>query len=83
LGCIRFIDGTLIDIKKPWKNEAHKTWFDGQNKYIFYEITLLLFITMVYSFIEGSKQNQVSQFVIFLHQVKINFAPKINFSYKF
>jgi len=34
LGCIRFIDGTLIDIWKPWQDEAHHTWFDGQNKFM-------------------------------------------------
>ncbi len=31
-GCIGFINRTLIKIWKPWKNEAHKTWFNGRNK---------------------------------------------------
>jgi hypothetical protein len=30
--CIDFIDGTLIEICKPWQNEAHHTWFNGQKK---------------------------------------------------
>jgi hypothetical protein len=28
IGCIRFIDGTLVEIQKFLYNEAHKTWFD-------------------------------------------------------
>jgi hypothetical protein len=32
LMCIGFIDGTLIEIHKPWQNEAHCTWFNGQKK---------------------------------------------------
>ncbi len=30
IDCVRFIDGTLIKIHKPWQNEAHCTWFNGQ-----------------------------------------------------
>jgi hypothetical protein len=32
LGNIGFIDGTLIEIRKPWYNETHGTWFNGQKK---------------------------------------------------
>ncbi len=30
LGCIRFIDGTLVETQKPWKNALHKSWFNGR-----------------------------------------------------
>jgi hypothetical protein len=30
--CIRFIDGTLVEICKPWQNEVHCTWFNGWKK---------------------------------------------------
>jgi hypothetical protein len=30
--CIGFIDGTMIEIRKPWQNEAHGTWFNGWKK---------------------------------------------------
>jgi hypothetical protein len=30
--CIGFIDGTLINIRKPWQNEAHGTLFNGWKK---------------------------------------------------
>ncbi len=32
LNSIEFIDGTLIGNQKPWKNKAHKTWFNGHKK---------------------------------------------------
>lgn len=28
-----FINGTMVEIWKPWKEKAHQTWFNGQ-KYI-------------------------------------------------
>jgi hypothetical protein len=28
-----FINGTMVEIWKPWKEKAHYTWFNGQ-KYI-------------------------------------------------
>jgi hypothetical protein len=32
-GCIGFIDDTLIEICKPWQNEAHHVWFsEPKNK---------------------------------------------------
>jgi hypothetical protein len=27
-----FIDGTFIEIQKPWNNEAHKIWFNRHKK---------------------------------------------------
>ena len=31
-GCIGFIDGTLVKIRKPWKNREHGKWFNGCKK---------------------------------------------------
>ncbi len=31
-GCIGFIDGTPIKIRKPWNNSAHQSWFNGWKK---------------------------------------------------
>jgi hypothetical protein len=30
--CIRFIDGTLVQILKPWWDPGHWTWFNGHKK---------------------------------------------------
>jgi hypothetical protein len=31
-GYIGLIDGTLIKIRKPWNDGAHKVWFNGHKK---------------------------------------------------
>ena len=31
-GCIGFIDGTLVKIRRPWKNPEHGKWFNGRKK---------------------------------------------------
>ena len=31
-GCIGIIDGTLIKIRRPWKNPDHNKWFNGHKK---------------------------------------------------
>jgi hypothetical protein len=31
-GCLRFINKTLVEIQKPWKNPKHWTWFNGHTK---------------------------------------------------
>ncbi len=37
-GCIGFIDGTLIKIRKPWNNVVHGLWFfQWVEKDVFYE----------------------------------------------
>ena len=30
--CIGFIDGTLVKIRRPWKNPEHGKWFNGHKK---------------------------------------------------
>jgi hypothetical protein len=30
--CIWFIDGTLVEIQKCWKNQGHRSWFNGWKK---------------------------------------------------
>ena len=32
LGCIGFIDSTLVKIRRPWKNPEHGKWFNGRKK---------------------------------------------------
>ncbi len=49
-GCLRFINKTLVEIQKPWKNPKHWTWFNGHKKKIqwttlsFWTIMVCLFI---------------------------------------
>ena len=31
-GCIGFINGTLVKIRRPWKNPEHGKWFNGRKK---------------------------------------------------
>ena len=31
-GCIRFIEDTLVKIRRPWKNPEHGKWFNGCKK---------------------------------------------------
>ena len=31
-GCIGFIDGTLVEIQRPWHNPNHAKWFNGRKK---------------------------------------------------
>ena len=31
-GCIGIIDGTLVKIRRPWKNPEHGKWFNGRKK---------------------------------------------------
>ena len=31
-GCIGIIDGTLVKIRRPWKNPDHGKWFNGRKK---------------------------------------------------
>lgn len=31
-GCIGYIDGTLVEIRRPWQNENHARWFNGRKK---------------------------------------------------
>ena len=33
--CIGIIDGTLVKIRKPWKNPDHGKWFNGRKKMYF------------------------------------------------
>jgi len=28
-----FINGTMVEIWKPWKEKVHRTWFNGQKLY--------------------------------------------------
>ena len=30
--CIGIIDGTLVKIRRPWKNPEHNKWFNGRKK---------------------------------------------------
>jgi hypothetical protein len=32
LGCLEFIDRTLVEIRKAWKDLEHRTWFNGRKK---------------------------------------------------
>jgi len=41
LGCIGFIDETLMETQKPWKNALHKSWFNGRkNIYVMNNIMI-------------------------------------------
>ena len=31
-GCIGFIDGTLVELRRPWHNPNHTKWFNGRKK---------------------------------------------------
>lgn len=31
-GCIGIIDGTLVEVRKPWENPDHKKWFNRRKK---------------------------------------------------
>lgn len=40
--CIRFIDGTLVDIYRQWKNSKHRSCFNGWNQIFAMNNTMVL-----------------------------------------
>jgi len=40
--CIKFIDGTLIEILQPWWDPNHWTWFKGHKKFYVMNNTIIL-----------------------------------------
>jgi hypothetical protein len=42
LKCLGFIDKTLIEIRKPWKDSKHWIWFNGHKKIYVMNNTMIL-----------------------------------------
>ncbi len=40
--CLGFIDETLVEIQKPWKDPKHQTWFNGHKKMYAMNNTMIL-----------------------------------------
>lgn len=41
-GCIGFVDGTLVKIRRPYENKNHNKWFQGRKKMYCMNSTILI-----------------------------------------
>jgi hypothetical protein len=66
-GCIGFINGSLIKIRKPWQNKAHHTWFNGRKKIYVMNNVVILDYRGLFIYIDGGYPSSFHDVSILRH----------------
>ncbi len=67
LGCLGFINGTLVKIQEPWKDTKHWTWCNGHKKIYVMNNTMILDHHGLFIYIDSSYLGSYHDVSIFCH----------------
>lgn len=51
-GCIGFIDGTLVKIRRPFRDTQHRSWFNGRKKMYCFNNTVIIDHNGLFTFVD-------------------------------
>ena len=68
LGCIEIIDGTLVKIRRPWKNPEYRKWFNSKKKMYCMNNVVIVYHHGLFIYVNLGTQTHSMTLVVYKHQ---------------